>query len=459
MAFLSGGTIVSCLRSRNLDAVLVLARGTCRKQGGQQHAVLAYVSAASGVLFFAGNAVRCQDLHRARPESDSSSKSCQTTWERTAKYFRGFRDMTCGLDIGGTTAKFAVLQRGEGDTHVISEDKFGWTGERVASLETACPALGGTLHFIKWFTEYTDPAMELIREFSGECDSASNVFATGGGAYRFGDKCRTIYGWNLSKIGEFDALVDGLRFIFDYMPDDVYCIQPDGTHVSAHFCHECFKSGRFPVLVCNIGTGVSMIKVASDGAERIGGTSVGGSTFLGLVYQLTSANTFAEAMQLAQEGDAKEVDLLVRDIYGEEAQEILGIPGDMTASSFGRLTRRKPGDRQPSEAAMAASVCIFVTQAIALYACQLARRHSCRDVIFTGGFLEENEIAKVKLAFFVQAEYRRHEGEGRALFLRHAEYAGSLGCLSQQIQLDDQKKRRSSHSFSLVRTPSKRLNH
>ena len=50
-----------------------------------------------------------------------------------------------------------------------------------------------------------------------------------------------------------------------------------------------------------------------------------------------------------------------------------------------------------SEAAIAASTCLLVTQAIALYACQLARRHSCRDVIFTGGFLAGNELARRKL--------------------------------------------------------------
>lgn len=342
--------------------------------------------------------------------------------------------MTCGLDIGGTTAKFAVLERGEPDKHVRSEEKFGRSGERVTSLETTCPGLGGTLHFIKWFTEYTDPALDLMGASSGECEASASVFATGGGAYRFSDKCRKMIGWSLMKVGEFDALVDGLRFIFDYLPEDVYCMQADGSHVPAHFCNSCFKSGRFPVLVCNIGTGVSMIKVASDGAERVGGTSVGGSTFLGLVYQLTSASTFAEAMQLAQEGDAKDVDLLVKDIYGDEGGKKIGIPGDLTASSFGRLTRRKAGDPSPSDSAMAASVCIFVTQSIALYTCQLARRHSCRDIIFTGGFLEDNELAKLKLSLFVQQEYRRHEGEGRALFLRHAEYAGALGCLSQEIR-------------------------
>merc|ERR1712224_410433 len=138
-------------------------------------------------------------------------------------------------------------------------------------------------------------------------------------------------------------------------------------------------------------------------------------------------------MQLAQEGDPVEVDLLVSDIYGPDGPKALGLENDITASSFGKLSRRRDGDQAPSEAAMAASVSSLVTQAIALYACQLARRHSCREVFFTGGFMKDNEVAQRKIAVLVEREYKRFEGNGRALFLRHAEYAGALGCLSQKL--------------------------
>lgn len=403
------------------------------------------VAAAStivGVVFLAGQVVGCEE----EEEANGWKRTCQTSWERTARYLGALRNMTCGLDIGGTTAKLAVLQRcGNSDKHILSEEKFGFSGHRVTAMEVKCPGLGGlgkntmgTVHFIKWNTADTGEALEQIREATPECPIMANMFATGGGAYRFAENIRKTLGWNFQKMPEFDALVEGLRFIFDNLPDDVFCIEKDGTRVPAEFCHGCFRSGRFPVLVCNIGTGVSMIKVASDGEERVGGTSIGGSTFLGLTYQLTGATNFTDAMQLAQEGDGSEVDLLVRDIYGNQSQDQLGLNGDLTASSFGRLTRRKPGDPKPSDGAMAASVCNFVTQSIALYACQLARRHSCREVIFTGGFLEDNEIAQRRLSTFVENEYKRGEGHGRALFLHHAEYAGALGCLSRQIHEENQ---------------------
>jgi len=76
----------------------------------------------------------------------------------------------------------------------------------------------------------------------------------------------------------------------------------------------------------------------------------------------------------------------------------------------------------------------MVTQSIALYACQLARQHGCREVIFTGGFLESNELARTKLTYFITREFKLGEANGRALFLRHSEYAGALGCLKRQLE-------------------------
>ena len=60
-------------------------------------------------------------------------------------------------------------------------------------------------------------------------------------------------------------------------------------------------------------------QVESDSSyERIGGTSLGGGTFWGLGSLLTSAKAFDELLDLASEGDHRNVDLLVKDIYGEQ---------------------------------------------------------------------------------------------------------------------------------------------
>jgi type II pantothenate kinase len=44
---------------------------------------------------------------------------------------------------------------------------------------------------------------------------------------------------------------------------------------------------------------------------------------------------FDELLELAEKGDHRNVDMLVRDIYGGD-YKMLGLPGDLIASSFGK---------------------------------------------------------------------------------------------------------------------------
>lgn len=69
---------------------------------------------------------------------------------------------------------------------------------------------------------------------------------------------------------------------------------------------------------CRIHTDFLWLQVESDDKyERIGGTSMGGGTFWGLGSLLTKAKGFDELLHLASEGDHRNVDLLVKDIYGK----------------------------------------------------------------------------------------------------------------------------------------------
>lgn len=68
-------------------------------------------------------------------------------------------------------------------------------------------------------------------------------------------------------------------------------------------------------------------------AKQFQSHSLGGGTFLGLCCLLTGCDTFEEAIQLATKGDHRNVDKLVRDIYGGD-YERFGLPGDLVASRY-----------------------------------------------------------------------------------------------------------------------------
>jgi hypothetical protein len=95
------------------------------------------------------------------------------------------------------------------------------------------------------------------------------------------------------------------------------------------------EESAYPYLVVNIGSGVSILRVdARHVYERVGGTSLGGSTFLGLVSALTGCRTFEEAIAMAAAGDSTKVDMSVGDIYGEVGQDSLIIYGEIGQDSL-----------------------------------------------------------------------------------------------------------------------------
>ena len=77
------------------------------------------------------------------------------------------------------------------------------------------------------------------------------------------------------------------------------------------------KNQISPYLVVNVGSGVSILKVSSPVSfERVSGSSIGGGTYWGLSRLLTHCSSYEEVIDLAEKGNASEIDMLVKDIYG-----------------------------------------------------------------------------------------------------------------------------------------------
>jgi len=90
----------------------------------------------------------------------------------------------------------------------------------------------------------------------------------------------------------------------------------------------------YPYIIVNIGSGVSILLVRSENeVQRIGGSSIGGGTFTGLCSLLTGCNSFAEAIDLAEQGDNTKVDKLVKDIYGGDYDKF-ELSGDTIACRY-----------------------------------------------------------------------------------------------------------------------------
>ena len=152
---------------------------------------------------------------------------------------------------------------------------------------------------------------------------------------------------------------------------------------------EVFASSDEPppqrFLMVSLGTGTSILLVDGVSVQRVGGTALGGGTVMGLGRALTGVTTFEELCELAAKGDRKRVDLLISDIYqpGE-----IALPGDATASAFGRLAREGPEAGDTAD--LAAGAMNLVSENIALLCGSLASATQTRHVAFGGSTLRAN---------------------------------------------------------------------
>lgn len=174
-----------------------------------------------------------------------------------------------------------------------------------------------------------------------------------------------------------------------------------------------------PYLLVSLGTGTSAMLVGRESVSRVGGTALGGGTVVGLGAALTGASSFDELTALAREGDRRRVDLLVSDIYrsGE-----LPLPGDLNASSFGKLARSPRGGK-PEARDLAHAVMGLVGENVALICCGLAAAAGVKRVVFGGATLRGNGALLEILQGLTGALGR----EG--VFLPQGEFAGALGAL------------------------------
>jgi len=272
---------------------------------------------------------------------------------------------TClGVDFGGTLSKIVFFEPKEVPgyasplaEYLLNKTTYGNSGVRDSHLSFFSDKLGGRLHFINFETSHTHGAIKVLKNMG--VHNIRRVHATGGGAFKFSQLIKDELGIRLLKQDELETVVRGIIFTLLEHPDsECYSYEPDlegltesgqkGRHHGVShdaLSYEMRKVPRpmpvskgsfFPLLVVNIGSGVSIINVTSPTTfKRVSGTAVGGATYYGLCKLLCRCDSFQEAMDLAELGDSRDVNLTVQDIYGGSYDQA-GLGAEVTASFFGK---------------------------------------------------------------------------------------------------------------------------
>ena len=324
---------------------------------------------------------------------------------------------------------------------IVGQSTYGQTGRRDDALAIRVEALGGTLHFIQFETARMDGAVKLLVENDLHL-AIYNLACTGGGAIKFAAKFASEAGIHIEPTDELLALAKGLDFLLDHgMPDEVYTYdnvdfrtlqgdlrlvdpQTRAGRAGAVSGEDKKGAGRFPYMVVNIGSGVSILRVLGPTQiERVSGTSLGGGTYFGLCSLLTNCTSFEDLLAMCEHGDPTAVDMTVGDIYGAGGYERFGLDASTVASSFGKMQRRNA--TSPRAADMARALLVMITQNIGQVAYLNAQLHGIKKIFFVGNFLSRKNALSIR--FLAYAINFWSKGSMSAQFFRHEGYFGSIG--------------------------------
>ena len=370
--------------------------------------------------------------------------------------FRNLKDAKLfALDIGGSLTKIAYYSTGTSHRILyrapekISLEALEEKRKRIQRAKTEAGMKcrieiqdeeaiveineDARLHFVKFETRQIEKCLDYVRDtlmnsqdFSP--DRAKTINVTGGGAYKYADLISEKLGLTVTKVDEMSCICAGANFLLKNIADESFIYE------RTQMPHYVFQSTNSPVdlypyLLVTIGSGVSVIKVTSeDDFERIGGTATGGGTFWGLGKLLTGANGFDELLEMATHGDFRQVDMLVKDIYGDRNQDdytsSLGLSPTVIASSFGKAIHQDTESPSWSKADMARSLLYLVSNDIGQISTLYAMLHSIKRIYFGGFFLRHHPVGLHTISYAVNFWSK---GQVSAYFLRHEGYLGAIG--------------------------------
>ncbi|CCD64181.1 pantothenate kinase [Caenorhabditis elegans] len=343
--------------------------------------------------------------------------------------FEKFRKTSrVSVDIGGTLIK--VVYSSVMDEELPEESLNGHT--RKYAYEDGKRVL---VNFKK-FTDM-DRFINFLKEVWTDRKRGDVIHCTGGGSYKYSEIIMKELGVRLQRTDEMRSLIFGVNFLLSTNVDESFTYHHDAIGRNKFQYRPIAADLIYPFLLVNIGTGISILKVDSPTSyERVGGSSMGGGTFMGLGSLLTPAQNFDELLEMANRGDHRNVDKLVCDIYGGAYDE-LGLKADLIAGSMAKCNRfeetTKKQQHKPED--IAKSLLLMVSNNIGQMAYLYGTRYNLKRIYFGGYFIRQDPITMRTLSFAINYWSK---GEIEALYLKHEGYLGAMGSfLDEDGKLDD----------------------
>ena len=159
---------------------------------------------------------------------------------------------------------------------------------------------------------------------------------------------------------------------------------------------------------------------------------------LGLSNLLTGVNDFESILSLSKKGDNSQVDMLVKDIYGNDSP-FQGLTGDLLASSFakvafdnefdGKLRFNDISHKYKKEDVLN-SLVFMISFNIGQLAYMTGQLHQTNQIYFIGNYVRGHDLAMEKIDFAVQY---MSGNSAKAQFLTFDGYLGAIGAFLKEF--------------------------
>ena len=237
------------------------------------------------------------------------------------------------------------------------------------------------------------PTMEINDEFIShifdsiniKVSQVSQIAVTGGKSSDLNDKFNNI---PVKKVNEVDAIGSGAIALYDIETR--------------------------PFIAVSAGTGTACVYFDGKKFNHLGGISVGGGTFQGLLKHLIMIKDEQDIEKLAASGDRKKLDLLIGDVVND----IGSLHPEVTASNFAKARNLE----NLSQNDIAASISNMIGEVIGTISYLNALLCNENEVFFLGR-VTLNDIVKSGV------EDRLKLANIRGLFKQNREYGNVLGAL------------------------------
>ena len=315
-----------------------------------------------------------------------------------------------GMDIGGSLTKICIITKKEDKE--INDYLNSIKDYKYIEIDSF------KLYFKHFLTiNFKKDIFPFLIEINKKI-KIDKIEATGGGAYKFYDITKTELNIELIKNDELLSLVYGYKFLNKY--NSFYEID---NNISKPISPSEFA---FPHITVNIGTGVSFLKVTSlDKYERIGGTLLGGGSFIGLAKKMIEMDNYDEIIELASKGNYENVDLTLKDIMKEDSKS-----ENSVVSSFGKIPEyiQKDIKNNLRKEDIALSLLNMICTEIAQYGILYAEKYNIDTIYYFGTFTKNiaiinqtiNNVSK-NLNKNIKVRFNKFEG-----------YLGAIGSLLEK---------------------------